>query len=230
MVWSQSSCYPLSTNHYPLFYRKEGEGLTTQEKLRLFQESSIKRAYEKRSTELIEYKEQLEQEFEEHKRLVSEAAQTEIKKESENIKRENSEKLAEQQQNIRKELAARNASDTERLLEEVKTQIERYKGTEDYLSQLAKKIKTVAEIAQPGDYVTIYIDASDSQLKTKLELVTKVTLSISDESFLGGVRAVINDNILIDESLITRLDEVKADFNYLAAAEALAGKAAIGGA
>lgn len=61
-----------------------------------------------------------------------------------------------------------------------------------------------------NDDIIIYLDPADASKKHDLEEETKCTLTMSEYSFGGGMRAVIPArSILIDNSMDSRIAEVR---------------------
>ena len=81
--------------------------------------------------------------------------------------------------------------------------------TFEYSKDLIEQGRKAKEIAGEDD-VIIYINGSDCDKKDQVEKETGLTLTVSDEDFIGGVRAVIkNRNLMIDNSYLARLNEEK---------------------
>lgn len=203
--------------------------LTTEEKLRHFQESSINSAYEKSNRAVREYEEALERKFEEHKREKLKHAENEIKTETDLIKRENNDKYSQAQNNIKKEFTKRSQELTEKIFYELIDLIKSYKKTEDYKKLLIKQINNVRTYVKWGEEQSIYIDSTDVLLKNELENATNCSLSVAEESFIGGIRANVSNNIYIDDSFLTKLDELEENFNLLKCIEEYKNKHCGGG-
>ena len=78
--------------------------------------------------------------------------------------------------------------------------IHEYMKTEEYTELLVSYIKKAVTFAG-GAATTLYINSSDADKKEYLEERTGMTLTISKEDFIGGVRAVIREkNILVDHA------------------------------
>ncbi len=84
----------------------------------------------------------------------------------------------------------------------------------DYKKLLLKQIKAASSFAGT-DAIIIYINPSDADKLPELEQSAKIPLTISQASFIGGIRAVIESkNILIDNSFETQLKEAKESFTF----------------
>ena len=89
----------------------------------------------------------------------------------------------------------------------------------EYTDWLEDKVKKALKAAQ-GDQVEIYLSSGDEALAEELEKRTGIRPQISQDSFLGGIRAVIPEkNILIDYTLLTLLESEKENFNFDGRAE-----------
>lgn len=117
--------------------------------------------------------------------------------------------LARQQQNMASSKATLELKRTlgktriqlkKRLFEEVNTLLDDYMKTPEYIDLLTSYIKRSAQYAK-GEEMVIYINQSDADKKDTLEQRTGMTLTISEEDFIGGIRSVIHArNILIDHA------------------------------
>ena len=84
----------------------------------------------------------------------------------------------------------------------------------EYADWLEDKVKRALKNAE-GDQVEIYLSSGDEALAEELEKRTGIRPQISQDSFLGGIRAVIPEkNILIDYTLLTALESEKENFNF----------------
>ena len=93
----------------------------------------------------------------------------------------------------------------DKIFHEARQMVDAYMKTKEYDEFLVKCIRQAEKYAG-DDLVTIYINASDEGKRGELEAMTGVSLTISKEGFIGGVRAVIHSrNILIDHSFLTQL-------------------------
>lgn len=188
--------------------------LTLEEKLQHFQEYTMQDAREKSGQMLDEYIASLDKIFEEHKEKKLRQAQLEIKTETESLKQERNKELSKQHLHIKRKITRRQEELKEQLFVEVKDLLSKFMETGEYEQLLISQINSAKNFAN-GQELVIYIDPLDAARQTKLEAETNVSLTVSNNSFLGGTRATILDrNILIDNSFETKLAEAKANFIF----------------
>ena len=157
--------------------------MTTEEKLKYFEESSLEEARKQASAMIEEYKVHLDK----------------VEKEQRQIKR----KITQKQNELK-----------EKLFVEVKQLLEDYMTTSAYQQLLIKQIKNIQKEAGSGKLI-LYIDPADSDKRSSLQVATGAPVTVSEYSFMGGTRAVLQDrNILIDNSFASKLEKLKADFSF----------------
>ena len=89
-----------------------------------------------------------------------------------------------------------------------------YMKTDEYKELLVSYITKAARFAD-GNPLTIYINSSDQDKKEFLEKRTGMTVTVSEEDFLGGIRSVIpGRNILIDHSFSGALEKEYEEFTF----------------
>jgi len=190
-----------------------GINLNIEEKLKHFEEASIESA-KARSIEMIEeYTAALETIFDEHKEQKNRQAQIQLKLECDNMKLANNKQLSQEQIGIRRDLSVKANEIKDKIFVEVGDMLEHFMTTKEYQGLLIKHIKETLDFAQ-GQEMIIYIDPSDADKKVALTRETGATLTISEYSFKGGIRAIITEkHILIDHSFETKLAEAKEEFS-----------------
>ena len=176
--------------------------MTTEEKLKYFEESSLEEARKQASAMIEEYKVNLDKVEKEHKATTLRQSDLQLKTESDNLKRNNNMALSKEQ--LQKE----------KLFVEVKQLLEDYMTTSAYQQLLIKQIKNIQKEAGSGKLI-LYIDPADSDKRSSLQVATGAPVTVSEYSFMGGTRAVLQDrNILIDNSFASKLEKLKADFSF----------------
>ena len=183
--------------------------MTTEEKLKYFEESSLEEARKQASAMIEEYKVNLDKVEKEHKATTLRQSDLQLKTESDNLKRNNNMALSKEQLQIKRKITQK-----EKLFVEVKQLLEDYMTTSAYQQLLIKQIKNIQKEAGSGKLI-LYIDPADSDKRSSLQVATGAPVTVSEYSFMGGTRAVLQDrNILIDNSFASKLEKLKADFSF----------------
>ena len=175
--------------------------MTTEEKLKHFQEICMTDAREKSAKILDDYAKTLDKAYEEHTEDARKRAKMQEEAETEKLGRERNKKLSIGQLDLRREVSRRQ--------EELKDKL--FVGVADLLEKQIGAAKKVA-----GDEAMIvYMDPSDEDKARRLAMHHNVTVKISEYSFDGGIRAVIpSKHILIDSSFKTKLEEARHEFKF----------------
>ena len=176
--------------------------MTTEEKLKHFQEICMTDAREKSARMLDDCVRALDAAFEEHKAEAERRAAMQEEAQKEKLEREKNKKLSIGQ--LLKD----------KLFVEVKDMLANFMETREYQELLERQIRSAKEFA--GDEALIvYMDPSDEDKARRLALHNNVTVKISEYSFSGGIRAVIpSKHVLIDHSFDTKLKEARHDFTF----------------
>lgn len=189
--------------------------MTTEEKLKHFMDVSIQSATSKSSKIIDDYTNGLNKVFEDHKINAVRKADLQVKIGTDSLQKEKNKELSKEQIKIKKEMSKMHEQRKNELFAEVRKLLEQFMTTKEYQELLVKQIKTAKKFARNED-ITIYIDPSDSDFLTSLENATNCSITVSENSFLGGTRAVIpSKNILIDNSFETKLKEKKEVFTFI---------------
>ena len=188
--------------------------MTTEEKLKYFEESSLEEARKQASAMIEEYKVNLDKVEKEHKATTLRQSDLQLKTESDNLKRNNNMALSKEQLQIKRKITQKQNELKEKLFVEVKQLLEDYMTTSAYQQLLIKQIKNIQKEAGSGKLI-LYIDPADSDKRSSLQVATGAPVTVSEYSFMGGTRAVLQDsNILIDKSFASKLEKLKADFSF----------------
>ena len=189
--------------------------MTLEEKMTHLQALSMEQARTEGNTIIDSHREALEKVLADHKREAIHQSKLRIMEEKTRAKLELNQARAKFQLEQRRRRGKVQQELKDKLFEEVHQLLKDYMQTEEYDAFLAKCIRQ-AENYAGDDLVVIYINASDAAKQEQLEKVTGVSLTISDEEFIGGVRAVIQSrNILIDHSFRTQLRDAYESFLFL---------------
>ena len=188
--------------------------MTTEEKLQHFYKVSIESAKEEAAKAISQYRDSLEEELEKHKKAKKAASESQFKIESENAAREVNKALSSEHLHIKRRLSKKHQELEEKLFAEVEEMLRAFLSSPQYTDWLEDKVKKALDAAQE-DPLEIYLSPGDKDLAEEIERRTGIRPQISQNSFLGGIRAVIPEkNILIDYTFNTLLEAEKENFNF----------------
>lgn len=188
--------------------------MTTEEKLQHFYDVSMESAREEAQKALEEYRRALDDMFEEHKKEKEKSAELRLKLETENAKREINKALSAEQLHIKRKLSKKQQELREKIFIDLQAKLEIFRKSSDYPQWLEEKIKEAQNIAD-SDEIQIYLSKIDENLKESIEAETGISIQLSEEPFMGGMRAVIPaKNILIDQTFLTMFESEKEEFNF----------------
>ena len=96
-----------------------------------------------------------------------------------------------------------------KVFDEVESKLLSFKSSPEYIEYLYKMIQEALDFAAEDEMV-IYIDPSDESCIPALEKRFGFAPSVSRESWIGGMRAVIPaKNVFIDESFAERMKRAR---------------------
>ncbi|HIQ95316.1 MAG TPA: V-type ATP synthase subunit E [Candidatus Limivivens merdigallinarum] len=188
--------------------------MTTEEKLKHFEEAALEEARQKSAKAVEEHRQVLEKLKQDHIDEKDRQAALQIKTETDKLKRANNMAVSKEEIEIKRQISRKHDELKEKLFVEVRQKLDDFMTTSAYQKLLIREIKEVLEVAGE-DEVTIYIDPADESMLTSLHAATNTALTLSQYSFGGGIRAVLpSRHILIDNSFSTKLGEIKQDFRF----------------
>lgn len=188
--------------------------MTTEEKLQHFYDASIESAAKEARILQEEHREALEKMFQEHKETKERQAKAQLQAESDSLKREINKTVSAKQLEYRRILSSRTEEIKKEIFQEVEQKLIQFKTTPEYMEYLYTRIQEALDFAGEDEMI-IYIDPSDENRIPELTKHFGFAPSVSRESWLGGIRAVIRSkNILIDNSFATLLRDAKDEFIF----------------
>ncbi len=188
--------------------------MTTEEKLKHFQETCTQDAKEESDRQVEEHKKALEAAFKEHADHTKSQAEMQLAAETEKLERELNKTRAAKELDMKREINRCQEEYKDKLFGELQEKITAYMQTDEYLDLLQKQVDSAVSFAN-GDELQIYLDPSDADKASKVNVKDGVTLTVSDSSFGGGIKAVMpGRNILIDQSFETKIREARRDFKF----------------
>lgn len=188
--------------------------MTTEEKLEYFEESTLEQARQQAAAMIEEYTANLAKLEAEHRETITRQAELQLKTESDSLKRENNITLSKEQLKIKRKITQKHNELKEKLFVEIKEELEKFMMTPEYEQMLIRQIRGIQKEAA-SDKVILYIDPADSDKRSSLMVATGAPITVSQYSFMGGTRAVLQDrHILIDNSFATKLAKAHAEFKF----------------
>ena len=188
--------------------------MTLDEKLQHFYTVSVDEAHAEAYKDIEAHKKSLDKMLKEHKEASMENAEKEVKAETVNAKREIKKALSSRQLTIKRDLTRKQNALKDKLFADVKKRLEQFSATPEYEDYLFKKIEEARAFAGK-DKIFIYLSPEDSSLLQSLTQRTGLPLELSQDSFQGGIRAMIPDkNILIDHSFLGNYETVYKEFKF----------------
>ncbi len=188
--------------------------MTIDEKLQHFYEVSLEEAREDAAQAIQEHKKLLSEKLEEHRQLSRQNAEAEVKAETEHVRREVNKALSAEQITLKRDWSKKQEELKEALFGEVSTKIRDFMSTSEYETYLCRKIKEAQDFAE-NDEIHIFLSSTDRERLDALIQKTGISLQVSEEDFIGGIRAEIpHKNILIDNSFAANLDAMRKEFKF----------------
>ena len=188
--------------------------MTTEEKLKHFQEICMTDTREKSAKILDDYAKTLDKAYEEHTEDARKRAKMQEEAETEKLGRERNKKLSIGQLDLRREVSHRQEELKDKLFVELKDKLANFMETQEYQRLLDHQVKAVKEFAGDEELI-VYMDPSDVDKVQRIALHHNASIKISEYSFNGGTRAVLpGKHILIDNSFQTKLDEARHEFKF----------------
>lgn len=185
-----------------------------KDKIEVFFHAAIDAANEQSKEILEDYKNVYQEGLLEYEKNKQDGQQTRTRIAEAAVRKEVNRTVSEQVLQLKKEYHIRQEERKEELFALVEEKIAAYRKTSEYKSCLTEKIHAAKKLA--GDEaLTVYLDPADQALQKELEQQTACVLTVSKETFGGGIRAVVRSrNILMDESFDRKLEEEKEQFSF----------------
>ena len=188
--------------------------MTTEEKLKHFQDICMEDARERSARMLDDYMKALEGAYEEHTADARRRADMQVEAETEKLEREINKRLSIGQLDLKREFSRRQEELKDKLFVELKDKLANFMEPQEYQRLLAHQVKAVKEFAGDEELI-VYMDPSDVDKLQRIALHHNASIKISEYSFNGGTRAVIpGKHILIDNSFETKLNEARHAFKF----------------
>lgn len=188
--------------------------MTIEEKLRHFLDASLASSKAQSKQIISDYTQELEAEYNDRCASFDRKSKAKLKVEREQIIKQYHHDLAMRQILIKKELGDAYDRLKDQLFEEVRALLDEYRTTDAYLELLVKKFQAAMDFVG-DDTEILYLDPNDIALKEQLEARLQRTLVVSEYSFGGGCRTVLEEpQILINDSFDSSFEEKKNEFTW----------------
>ena len=188
--------------------------MTIEEKISHLQTAAMEEARAEGNAIMKQHEAALENIFEQHRIEAIRQSETRVKAEGVTAVQQLNMAMSEAQLQLKRDLSKTQKELKKKLFSEVKEMLQEFMQTEEYKQVLVQYIVKSAKYAN-GEAITIYINPTDADKKEYLEEHTGMTLTVSKEDFIGGVRAVIHErNILIDHAFKGALENEYHNFVF----------------
>ena len=188
--------------------------MTTEEKLKHFQDICMEDARERSAKMLDDYMNALEKAYEEHTADARRRADMQVEAETEKLEREINKRLSIGQLDLKREFSRRQEELKDKLFVELKDKLANFMETQEYQRLLDHQVKAVKEFAGDEELI-VYMDPSDVDKVHRIALHHNSSIKIIEYSFNGGTRAEIpGKHILIDNSFETKFNEARHAFKF----------------
>lgn len=188
--------------------------MTLEEKISHLQTAAMEEARAEGNAIMKQHEAALENIFEQHRIEAIRQSETRVKAEGVTAVQQLNMAMSEAQLQLKRDLSKMQKELKKKLFSEVEEMLQEFMQTEEYKRVLVQYIVKSAKYAN-GEAVTIYINPTDADKKEYLEEHTGMTLTVSKEDFIGGVRAVIHErNILIDHAFKGALENEYHNFVF----------------
>lgn len=192
----------------------EGIAMENKEKLNIFYTSALEAANKTSSEDMRQFSASMEKRMEEFRKQKKEELTSRYQTEAEKLKRDLNRQVSESVTELKRRLNGRQQEKKEALFDMVSLRLKAYRKTEEYNDYLTAKIRMAKEFARQ-EAVVIYIDPTDQDRKEFLEQACGCSLTVSQQEFGGGIRAVVRSkNVLIDESFQTKLNQEREAYTF----------------
>lgn len=188
--------------------------MTLEEKISHLQSAAMEEARTQGNAIIKQHEDSLENVFSQHRAEAMRQSETRIKAETTTARQQLNMAASKAQLELKRELGKTQDRLKKQLFQEVRVLMDDYMKTEDYRHLLVAYVEKAARFAN-GESMTIYINPSDEDKKAYVEEHTGMTLTVSREDFIGGIRAVIPErNILIDHAFKGAIDSEYKKFLF----------------
>ncbi|MDD4369748.1 MAG: V-type ATP synthase subunit E [Anaerostipes sp.] len=188
--------------------------MTLEEKIEVIRKASMEEARKDGNKIIQEYKQGIDQIYEDHKEVALRQSNLSIKTKENDARLQLNQAIANVQTKLKREEGKCQTKLKQQLFQQIKDQLVDFMKTSSYDELLIAYIEKVKNFADKESY-QILISPNDKEKIKTLEAKTNTFIQISDEDFIGGIRAVLKDRqILIDHSFSSALTTEYENFQF----------------
>lgn len=188
--------------------------MNLDEKISHIQTVSMKEARKEGNEIISGYNEALERIYQKHIDEMTAQSEQRIKSEITHAKLQLNAALSKGALSLKRELNAVQRRIKRDLFSELLKEVQNFMKTEEYDSLLVKYIIKAADYADQHE-IKVYINASDADKAEMLEKKTGLKVNISEDDFMGGIRAILPErNILIDYSFQNAIEREYSSYTF----------------
>ena len=188
--------------------------MKSQEKLQHFYKVSLESAQEEAQNEIESYEKELEDGFASYKEDKLHQEETNRKTEQESARRQINKEISSEQIELRRRLSVCRDECKQQLFQEVEQKLKDYRKDPSYEEYLFGKYKKALAFAG-DDTIELILSSGDAAFAKSLEKKLSHAITVSDEDFGGGIRAVIEArNIQIDDSFSSMMEAERQSYIY----------------
>lgn len=188
--------------------------MNIDDKIKHIQDVTMRRARREGNETISTYRKNLETIFKKHQEEINAQAQQRIKSEQTAGRLRLNAAMSKGALQLKRVLSSVEREIKSELFTDVKKELDKFMKTAEYTDLLAGYIIKAARYAEGAD-IKIYLDRKDAEKLEELEKRTGLDLNVSEEEFIGGIRAVIPaHNILIDYSFQNALEREYEDYTF----------------
>lgn len=190
--------------------------MTTKEKLESFRNNTIEAATKQADREVEQYHVALDQIFAQHKEEKNAESEQRVADERLKYERKTNKLLTAAQAEIRQKFSDQTLRIRNRVFNRVEQKLIDFKRSPEYLSYLCGKIREMQGklTNESGKGILFFVDSTDADLIEPIQKQSGVTIQISKENIIGGLRALVpSRSIMIDNSFASLLAEEEKAFS-----------------
>ena len=166
--------------------------MTIDERVAHLQEAAMEEARAKANAIVKQHEQTLTNVLNQHKGEANRQSDVRIKAETVSARQQQNMAVSKAQLELKREYGKRQKELKQELFQEVLKELQEFMKTDEYKELLVAYIEKAARFTN-GEDLKIYINPSDADKKEWLEERTGMTLTVSKENFVGGVRAVVKE-------------------------------------